>query len=404
MDGFIARHFSFALKKWVSRNCSRNVRRMFALAALLSLPVSGAVAEVQLIPDGSLSAEALAALPHAPRVTHHTVFKGKSGAQYNHGAVMITHKGRYFMQWQSSAQDEDAPDTQVLYAISEDGEHWYKPRVMASSGNGSLITNGGWWSDGDTLVAYFNVWPNKQLQTPGYVLYTTSADGLIWQPAKRLKMADGTDVNGIIEQDLHTTPNGRILTTLHRYPGLIATPMYTDNPSGIDEWQFGDFPHLPFEGKTSREIEPAWFSMNNQLTMVFRDQASSFRVLRSTSNDDGEHWSLPEITNMPDARAKLSAGNLPNGVAFIVNCPSGSKTRMPLVLSLSDNGSSFNRFFMLRNEASNIPMRYEGKYKRVGFSYPKSWVTEDALYVAYAENKEDIVVTKVPLSALLNTQ
>ena len=77
---------------------------------------------------------------------------------------------------------------------------------------------------------------------------------------------------------------------------------------------------------------------------------------------------------------------------------------MPLVLSLSDNGNTFNRFFMLRNEASNISMRYEGKYKRVGFSYPKSWVTEDALYVAYAENKEEIVVTKVPLSALLNTQ
>ena len=377
---------------------------MLALAALLPFTLSAVAADVQLIPEGSLSAEALAALPHAPRVTHHTVFKGKSGAQYNHGAVMITHKGRYLMQWQSSAQDEDAPDTQVLYAISEDGEHWYKPRVMASSGNGSLITNGGWWSDGDTLVAYFNVWPNKQLKTPGYVLYTTSTDGLIWQPAKHLKMADGTDVNGIIEQDLHTTPSGRILTTLHRFPGLIATPIYTDNPGGTGEWRFGELPHLPFEGKTSREIEPAWFSTNNQLTMVFRDQASSFHVLMSTSNNDGEHWSLPEITNMPDARAKLSAGNLPNGWAFIVNCPSGSKTRMPLVLSLSENGKAFNRFYMLRNEESNIPMRYEGKYKRVGFSYPKSWVTEDVLYVAYAENKEDIVVTKVPFSALLKTQ
>ena len=125
---------------------------MLAAAVLLSLPVSGALAEVQLIPEGALSAKALASLPHAPQVTHHTVFKGEPGAKYNHGAVMIAHKGRYFMQWQSSAQDEDAPDTRVMYAISEDGEHWYKPRVMASSGNGSLITNGGWWSDGDTLV------------------------------------------------------------------------------------------------------------------------------------------------------------------------------------------------------------------------------------------------------------
>lgn len=404
MDGFISRHLSFECKTWVSRNCFRTVGRMFAVVALLPFSISAVAADVQLIPEGALSAEALASLPRAPQVTHHTVFKGKPGAQYNHGAVMITHKGRYFMQWQSATQDEDAPDTQVLYAISEDGEHWYKPRVMAGSGNGTLITNGGWWSDGDTLVAYFNVWPNKQLQTSGNVLYSTSTDGLVWQPAKRLKMAEGTDVSGIIEQDLHTIPSGRILTTLHRYPGLIATPMYTDNPSGTGGWQLGELPHLPFEGKTSREIEPAWFSTNNQLTMVFRDQASSFRVLRSTSNDDGEHCSLPQITNMPDARAKLSAGNLPNGWTFIVNCPSDSKTRMPLVLSLSENGKTFNRFFMLRNAASNIPMRYEGKYKRVGFSYPKSWVTEDALYIAYAENKEDIVVTKVPLNALFKTK
>lgn len=217
-------------------------------------------------------------------------------------------------------------------------------------------------------------------------------------------MADDNDVNGIIEQwPVHyalrqNTDDPASLTRFN------SNPMYTDNPNGTDRWQLGELPHLSFEGKNSREIEPAWFSTNNQLTMVFRDQASSFRVLTSTSNDDGEHWSLPEINNMPDARAKLSTGNLPNGVAFIVNCPSGSKTRMPLVLSLSDNGNTFNRFFMLRNEASNISMRYEGKYKRVGFSYPKSWVTEDALYVAYAENKEEIVVTKVPLSALLNTQ
>lgn len=120
------------------------------------------------------------------------------------------------------------------------------------------------------------------------------------------------------------------------------------------------------------------------------------------SNDVGEYWSLFEIINMFDVRVKLSVGNLFNGVVFIVNCLSGSKVWMLLVLSLSDNGNIFNWFFMLWNEVFNIFMCYEGKYKWVGFSYFKSWVIEDIFYVVYVENKEDIVVIKVLLSVLLN--
>ena len=118
--------------------------------------------------------------------------------------------------------------------------------------------------------------------------------------------------------------------------------------------------------------------------------------------DDGETWSTPELIDTPDSRAKQSAGNLPDGTAFMVNNPSGNKNRFPLVITLSKDGFVFDKAFLLRNGDEDLQkMRFEGKYKRAGFSYPKSVVWNDHLYVSYATNKEDVEVTRIPVSQLI---
>lgn len=135
--------------------------------------------------------------------------------------------------------------------------------------------------------------------------------------------------------------------------------------------------------------------------MVFRDQAESFRKLASESRDRGATWSTPVLTDMPDARTKQSAGNLPDGAAYLVGNPVEGKTRYPLVLVISADGRIFDQGWLLRAGGDALPaMRYDGKYKRQGYSYPKSAVLGDWLYVAYATSKEDIEVTRVPLDSL----
>jgi hypothetical protein len=104
----------------------------------------------------------------------------------------------------------------------------------------------------------------------------------------------------------------------------------------------------------------------------------------------------------PDSRAKQSAGNLPNGTAFMVNNPSGNKNRFPLAITLSKDGFVFDTAYLLRSgEKSDLqPLRFKGKYKRVGYSYPKSVIWNNYLYVSYATNKEDIELTRIPISSL----
>ena len=334
-----------------------------------------------------------------------TIFRAEADSpKYNHAAVLMPFKGQLYAMWQASAKDEDAADTRVLYAVSEDGTTWSAPALLSSPLKTGIMSSGGWWTDGETLVAYLLVWPERPGSPNGsYTAYRTSSDGETWSPPRRVMTAAGTPLKGAIEQDMRALPDGRIITAVHEQPGLIVAPYYTDDPSGLSGWTRGQMENLPHEGNVSREIEPSWYVRGDDaLVMTFRDQASSFRKLAAVSHDRGESWTLPVLTNFPDSRSKQSAGNLPDGTVFQVNNPSGSKARWPLVISLSDDGFVFDRAYLLRSGGSDLPpQHYQGKYKRAGYSYPKSVVWNDWLYVAYATNKEDIELTRVPISSLI---
>jgi hypothetical protein len=216
-------------------------------------------------------------------------------------------------------------------------------------------------------------------------------------------MADGDTLKGIFEQDPHALPDGRIISAAHFQPGLIVSPVYTDDPSGIRGWIRADFSNLSISGNISREIEPSWF-LNNEdtIVMTFRDQNSSYRRLASVSGDRGESWSTAVLTDMPDSRSKQSAGNIGDSTAFMVGNPADNKTRIPLAVTLSRDGKFFNTAYVLRQGGEDLQeLIYAGQAKRAGYHYPKSMIWQDYLYVSYSTNKEDVEYTRVPLASLI---
>ncbi|WP_111640873.1 sialidase family protein [Marinimicrobium alkaliphilum] len=343
-------------------------------------------------------------LSAAPGARTFTVYRpGESDYRYNHGAVLTAFRGRLYVQWQSSRTDEDAPETEVRYAISDDGgETWSEPRLLAGPRADTVITNGGWWSDGETLVAYLNIWPADQSPRGGHAEYLLSENGLDWGEPRPLLSADAEPVLGVIEQDMRALACGRILTAVHTQPGLILKPYYTNDPLGIGGWRAGALENLAHNGEISRELEPSWYQREDEsIVMVFRDQGSSHRILAAESRDLGATWSQPVETNFPDSRSKQSAGNLPDGRVFLVNNPRDSRDRLPLVISLSDDGHTFDRAYWVRAGGEDMQAwRYPGRYKREGYSYPKSYVHQGVIYVAYTTNKEDVEVTRIPAEGL----
>ncbi len=335
-----------------------------------------------------------------------TVFSpGPGDDAYAHGVVLMPFKGRLYAQWQSSRRDEDGPDTHVVFAVSDDGRHWSEPMPLAPTLETGIRTSGGWWTDGETLVAYLNEWPERDgAPKGGHTVFRSTTDGVAWSDLRPVLDIEGSPVQGVIEQDTRALPSGRLLSAFHVQPGLIVSPWFTDDPLGVRGWAPGHFENLPSsDTAVSRELEPSWFLRpgDGAVVMIFRDQAGSYRKLASVSRNLGESWSSPALTTIPDARTKQSAGNLPDGRAFMVGNPVPRRDRFPLVLMLSDDGRCFGQAWLLRGGGDDMqPLRFEGRYKRAGYSYPKSVVRDDALYVAYATNKEDVQITRVPLTGL----
>jgi hypothetical protein len=99
--------------------------------------------------------------------------------KFSNGVVLMPFKGKLYAQWQSSRKDEDSPDTWVAYSVSADGAVWSQPAVLAPAWHdASMHSSGGWWTDGETLVAHVNVWPSGfQSGEGGYTEYRLSTDG-----------------------------------------------------------------------------------------------------------------------------------------------------------------------------------------------------------------------------------
>lgn len=383
----------------------------FGLLSAISLGASADEAPFRITEDlFDSSRKETMGLDFAPGAETFTVFASSDDTDhYVNGVVMAAFKGNLYCMWQSSRQDEDAEDTWVAYSRSTDsGKTWSEPMVLCPTIEDGYCASGGWLATQDKLIGYINTRPKSVANSGGYTMYVASTDGLKWSAPKPVMMADGSELNGIFEQDPHVLADGRIICAAHFQPGLKLCPIYTDDPEGVTGWKKGDFKFTD-NGAQSVELEPSFFMQNDgTLVMIMRDQKSSYFTRAAVSTDRGETWTRSVLTNMPDSRAKQCAGNLPDGTAFMINNPgrvtdnSGTTWRVPLAITLSDDGRIFDRSNLLRSgNSDDYPARrYSGKSKTLGYSYPKALLFDGYLYVSYSTNKDDAQFTRVPVSNL----
>jgi hypothetical protein len=295
--------------------------------------------------------------------------------------------------WQQSEKDEDTPDTGILYSVSSDGKVWGIPSVLVLPTEEYFASPGGWLPCGDTLTALVNYIYAPDRSQGGKAYYVSSTDGSSWSSPKPVRMADGEPVDGIFEQDPLVLSGGRIVGAVHFRPGNKLCPVYTEDPSGKRGWRKAAFP----EGE-GLPIEPSQYvTRDGKLVMFMRDQQSSFVKLFSVSADRGETWSVPQKTNIPDSRSKQCAGTLPDGTAFWVGNPTGSKSRRALVISFSKDGYLYDQAYLLAGPTDLSAQRKEGRYKTLGYNYPKACAVGNTLWIALSENKEDVAVYAVNL-------
>ena len=128
-------------------------------------------------------------------------------------------------------------------------------------------------------------------------------------------------------------------------------------------------------------IQPViWQEMGGRLHMYMR--STEGYIYSSVSDDEGQHWTEPEPTELYNNNSGFDVIRVPGGRLFMACNPVRGNwgARTPLALFIgSEDGSRWEMFLRLEKD--------EGE-----FSYPSLTYTFNGLWVSYTYNRENIAV------------
>ena len=340
-----------------------------------------------------------------------------------HHPALGVFKDRLYAMWSNGPDGEDEIGQRVLYEVSEDGENWSAPRVLTEAFEGerslNTLTAAGFYAFGGRLTAYVGAYEYENLE-PFYDAhgYARIGSSCVRTALYALTSEDGEHFSAPVSMGVPLCPNygprrlasGRLLMT-----GNWAHA-YTDDESGLSGWTLRGFcPDELLPERPARD-DPSFFhkvsaamGLDGALCEgafvqtpdgVLRMLHRSYRpiLFESDSTDEGEHWSVPQKTDFPNGNAKFWLGRLPDGRYAYVGNPGPDTIRCPLVLSLSNDGLTFDTHYLIETEKTT--RKFPGIYKGGMYGYPDAVVWRDALYVICSLWKEDILVRKIPLAFL----
>lgn len=363
--------------------------------------------------------------PLLPQVKSFSIYQATPlTGVYSHHAQIGHLQRTFFSSWSNQEWGEDGPGQRVLCSLSTNGEHWQPPFVclpsmddMRQPGHyGRVLTAEAWVIvDGKMyVVADVNDKPGPT--------HTIEAGYEATALGQKRRLMDGRVGWGRMARSV--APNGDIgpifwlvddppapMEGFPQYPDAqdaqfheVANQInhYLENPLHRPGWAFLDHVEQPIAIDHHRMCEPTAFRRPDGVVVkLSRDCGphASHRMYASLSEDGGTTWATPVPTNIPDSPSKSVAGTLPNGETYLIgNQISPNRFRDPLVMSLSPYGKTFNWAAALRH--GTPPLRYPGKSKNRGFQYPAALVVGNSLWVIYSINKEDIAISRIPLSDL----
>ncbi|HYJ65189.1 MAG TPA: exo-alpha-sialidase [Parafilimonas sp.] len=330
---------------------------------------------------------------------------------YNHHASITFFKNKFVAIWSDGMKDEDKPGQRVEFATSTDFFHWNKPQVLAEPSvykNDTLnvLTAAGFHQFNDTLVAYFGEYSPYKTNTHLYA--KISADGEHWGDA--IDMHVPVNPNHGPEK----TNTGRLIIS-----GNFTFP-YTDDYRGLSGWKMSSFyadslykednPATFYKSAEKNNLPPlcegSFFQTddNNIIHMLLRVTGKGWKgkLWLTESSDNGEHWSFPTETNFTDNDSKFHFGRLPDRRFYYVGIPDTLHhyARTPLVISLSDDGKSFNKNYIIADEPYTL--KKEGLWKGGEYGYPHTMIHDGYMYVIVSRQKEAIEILRFKLDELNN--
>jgi hypothetical protein len=348
------------------------------------------------------------------------IYRPEKEWTYSHHAAIAHFQGTYYVMWSNGRINEDDVGQRVMLSSSQDFRRWTKPQPLLDSRRGKhselVLAAAGFYTHKDTLVAYVCGYEYKPAKLTPDGCRTIGDDGHMDTGLWALTSKDGKSWEEPVALNLPVTPNhgpqatssGRLIMT-----GGVMHP-YSDDPSGLRGWK----PSYIYPREFMKDVaddsegfqiarqragcpvplcEGSWYQTDDDtIHMLLRSNAERLWVCES--RDQGETWSFPRPTDFSDDAAKFHCGRLPDGRFFHVGNPDWQGDRLPLVLSLSDDGVVFDRQFILGDQPYTLCK--PGMHKSGHYGYPSSCIANKHFNEVYSRCKEAIEVARVKLSDL----
>ncbi|NGM60420.1 hypothetical protein G5B30_00690 [Sphingobacterium sp. SGG-5] len=327
---------------------------------------------------------------------------------YNHYACLIHHKGKFYAMWGNHALGEDAPGQRVLYATSDTWGNWTDAQelfpapgpVRARTESGIHLKPDRWAVLNDVLYAI------------------TYVHGAGVYPIARSVGEHGELGDPFLVQNL---PSGGALPsymqgsgtpTIAPARGIQLYNWYRQNDQ-ISWWAGAAWGVQRTAVDGQRLIESFIYrAKDGKLVLMLRDWGTPSNPVHSNRmyvsfNDGVGGWEPLHPTDIPDSPSRAQAITLDDGTVLLIGNQNVSRfdqalylARDPMTISVSKDGYIFDRIYALRTN-SPTSYRFSGVGGRnTGYAYSSSIVVDGWLYTLYSIGKEDMGITRVPLSAL----
>lgn len=360
-----------------------------------------------------------AGFPILATAEHHQLYLAtrETGA-YNHHSRLFLHRGRLYAMWSNHRQGEDSPGQRVLWSWSDDGANWQQwaelfpaPVAMGSGeDSGFYLVAGGWKAVDGRLFALASANCAVGFENSDRTSLKPRPDGehKFRRVERRGSFAREVCPDGSLGEVFclgKTPPEQKDLSF---QAAASDDPRFAELAKGIRD-QFPQM-RLPKGIDTNRLCEPTHYqAKDGRHVVLLRDDCYSHRMYASIS-DDGVSWPVAYPTDIPDSPSLSTNVVLPDGTVLLIgnqmapefdNPKPAHYERDPLMVSVSADGYLFTRAYALRcgQQDWHVPRKLV-LGRGGGAQYPSALVHDGQLYVLYSMGKEDIWVSRVPLTDL----
>lgn len=340
---------------------------------------------------------------------HATVWQpgSKEDGAYNHYACLVYYKGRYFAMWGNHSLGEDAPGQRVLFSSSSTWGEWSDATelfsapgpVLPRSQDGIHLKPDRWAIVDDELYAI--VFVHGAGRYP--IARKVELDGTLGTPF----LVEALPANASLPEFMRDINP----TALLPVAGKIVT-WYRDNDQ-ISWWADGakGVPRKAVDGASLIESFMYRTNDNEQVVMLRNwgtpsNPVHNNRMYVSFKKGTG-NWTAPYPTDIPDAPSRAQAIRLKDGRILLIGNQNVTHfdaalylDRDPITISISEDGYFFDKVFAFRT-GSPSTFRFSGVGGRnPGFAYSSSIEQDGYLYTLYSIGKEDMGISRVPVSEI----